>query len=1100
MTIELAETNCLLGENFERSKCQVDVNGERHTCSVTIWNQPWIGPPKIQNPHCSENDPILQSINTVGNSSAPIQSMAGDFNPINIHDTLLQDIVSFVINEISSIKSKYFSLEEITSASAQIVGVNRKNYKIELRLAAFEGLDEHCEVEVFNHYGTFIREMNSFYCVPVSPLRLLASSTETAPVDRPVVGGFSSIDIDDDAVKEIASFAVIAISQSSNSGPLTLVKITSASTQVVAGTIYKIGLRLTGSDGMNQNCEVEVFDQFWTSTREMNSFNCVPDSAPRRMLPTLSTTEDSNSATHFAGGSFFNVETNDAIVKEITSFAMTELNKSSNSGPLTLVRITSASKQVVAGANYQISLRIKGSDGAFNCKLEVFDQSWTQTRTLTSFFCIPGIELPSPLVNQTISNITEKSNRNNQVVGGFTPVDTDDEKVKEIAYFAVITISQSSNSGPLILVEITSALTQVVAGTNYKIGLRLVGADGLHQNCQVEIFDQSWTSTREMKSFNCDPVSAPIENLPILAFSPKTGPVDGPVVGGFSSIDIDNEAVKEIAYFAVTKISQSSNSGPLTLVAITSASTQVVAGTNYKISLRLAGADGLHQNCQVEIFDQSWTSTREMKSFNCVPHPAPTQTLPDVGNSPKTTPVDGPVVGGFSSIDINDEAVKDIVSFAVTQISESSNSGPLTLVEITSASAQVVAGTNYKIGLRLTSADGLHQNCQVEIFDQSWTSTREMKTFNCVPHPILKLDVPEISDPVVTRLGGFSAIDTNDENVKEMASFAFTEISQSSNSGPLTLVEITSASAQVVAGKNYKIGLRLAGADGLHQNCQVEIFDQSWTSTREMKSSNCEPDSTPLQTLPNVGNSPKTASVDGPVVGGFSSIDTDDEAVKEMASFAVTEISQSSNSGPLTLMEITSASVQVVAGTNYKIGLRLTSADGLHQNCQVVIFDQSWTSTREMKSLNCDPHPASLQSLPSVEVEQKSDPTDLLLGGFTPIDTDDEAVKEIASFAVTAISQSSNSGPLTLVKITSASTQVVAGTIYKIGLRLTGSDGIDQNCEVEVFDQFWTSTREINSFNCVSDAVPPRMQFRLTRSLNIRNKRGIVGGVTPTLN
>ena len=55
MTIELVDTECLRSENFERSKCKPDpANGNFRTCTVNIWDQPWLNSKQIRDPDCED--------------------------------------------------------------------------------------------------------------------------------------------------------------------------------------------------------------------------------------------------------------------------------------------------------------------------------------------------------------------------------------------------------------------------------------------------------------------------------------------------------------------------------------------------------------------------------------------------------------------------------------------------------------------------------------------------------------------------------------------------------------------------------------------------------------------------------------------------------------------------------------------------------------------------------------------------------------------------------------------------------------------------------------------------------------------------------------
>lgn len=96
-------------------------------------------------------------------------------------------------------------------------------------------------------------------------------------VPEPCSGCYSAADINDETVKEMASFATTTvISQAINSPqPLAVSRIVSAKTQVVAGFNYDLELEL--QNGLNKDlikCNVVVYDQSWTNTRRVTSCSC----------------------------------------------------------------------------------------------------------------------------------------------------------------------------------------------------------------------------------------------------------------------------------------------------------------------------------------------------------------------------------------------------------------------------------------------------------------------------------------------------------------------------------------------------------------------------------------------------------------------------------------------------------------------------------------------------------------------------------------------------------------------------------------------------------------------------------------------------------
>nr|CAH0104204.1 unnamed protein product [Daphnia galeata] len=89
-------------------------------------------------------------------------------------------------------------------------------------------------------------------------------------------------------------------------------------------------------------------------------------------------------------------------------------------------------------------------------------------------------------------------------------------------------------------------------------------------------------------------------------------------VGGYSPANIQDVDIREMANFATRVISSRGNSGPSTLIRIVKAEKQVVAGTNYKLTLELESArDGVIL-CDLIVFDQPWTNTRTLSESSCL--------------------------------------------------------------------------------------------------------------------------------------------------------------------------------------------------------------------------------------------------------------------------------------------------------------------------------------------------------------------------------------------------------------------------------------------------------------------------------------------------
>ena len=367
------------------------------------------------------------------------------------------------------------------------------------------------------------------------------------------------------------------------------------------------------------------------------------------------------------------------------------------------------------------------------------------------------------LKKREISGTPVRTDLSPPLLGEFSPIDVNDSEVKEIADFATTAISASSNAGPFRLIKILKAESQVgIGAVNFKLTLEVDGADEKNLRCEVVVFDQSlvksWTS-----------VCFPIENKSNSINSPdKFIPNDSaPLQGrGYSTINVNDAKVKEIAEFAATALSINLNSGPFALVNIVKAESETVAGTNYKLIMELEGPDGEAQVCEIVVFDQPWTSTRILSNSNCLPirtkspsviidgeitlnEPRPIDAFPSAiieedSIPPNKREIPGgsaveidkrPIpLGGFMPMNVNSEQVQDIAEFATSAISVKINSGPITLVNIVMAESQTVAGKNYKLTLELEGIQRDRHLCKVVVFDQPWTKTRILSEFNCSPY------------------------------------------------------------------------------------------------------------------------------------------------------------------------------------------------------------------------------------------------------------------------------------------------------------------------------------------------------------------------------
>ena len=111
-------------------------------------------------------------------------------------------------------------------------------------------------------------------------------------------------------------------------------------------------------------------------------------------------------------------------------------------------------------------------------KVVIWDQPWTKTRQVTKWECSPGhdaaagkartaradSQAPAPIVIDLPTAVATPAKP--PITGGYHTAETTRTDIQDMAKFATESLSKSSNAGPLNLIRVTSAATQVVAGTN----------------------------------------------------------------------------------------------------------------------------------------------------------------------------------------------------------------------------------------------------------------------------------------------------------------------------------------------------------------------------------------------------------------------------------------------------------------------------------------------------------------------------------------------------------------------------------------------------------------------------------------------------------
>ncbi|KAI9556895.1 hypothetical protein GHT06_016689 [Daphnia sinensis] len=569
----------------------------------------------------------------------------------------------------------------------------------------------------------------------------------------------------------------------------------------------------------------------------------------------------------------------------------------------------------------------------------------------------------------------------------------------------------------------------------------------------------------------------------------------GNFAGGYSSVDVEDDLVKEMANFATTALSENSNSEPLALIKIVKAESQVVAGKNFKLILELDNVRHVseYENlvCEVVVFDQPWTSTRQLRKSNCLPTRVihswtKTRELAESNSPNEMTPVveevvvetRAPTVGGYSPIDVKHPDVKEMADFATTSISESSNSGPLVLLNIVEAEVQVVAGQNFKLTLELGSAidgaTGANLVCKVVVFDQSWTNRRHLRESNCLPSTDLVTEIMRAIDghQELWRVANYLN-ESREELSKEFplvspdgtklsytffapTSFAFMMQTPQDVGDPLLM---DSDFRRSILTRH--LSATLISPDDLAKADLVLMASRSATLTRRSTNEDCN--LPPVNTeygeceayMPSWTFKSNSGTCESFVYGGCgqtANLFGTEEACQAACDPAV---------HPLTNL-INEAEIQPVAiplahdfGTVYVINRVFMDGDEVSE-----VLRKHPSPGFGFFGLPMAGNPL----IPNENILGR------ITGGYSSNNVEDPEIKEMADFAVAGIS--ANVGPVRLVRILKADTNTVAGKNFKLMLELKrgvdGDDGEGLLCDAVVFDQPWTNTRKLSESSCLS--------------------------------
>ena len=344
---------------------------------------------------------------------------------------------------------------------------------------------------------------------------------------------------------------------------------------------------------------------------------------------------------------------------------------SATSDSVNFQSLVSASSQVVAGIKYkfqlQFSVLIEG-DEMFLKRYEAV--VWQQPAGYN------GANSAESYVVLSVTSLDGSDNNtlNLAIAGGWSNINSNnlDAWASSALKAAISQVESLFTQNSPNLVGVQSAQTQIVAGQNYKF---LIQFDlGTFEVVVWRKLDGSLLVTQTTQV--------------------NSGRRLGSTAGGWSKLDINNldDWARQASAFAVS-VSTSKSDGDL--LEIKEASSQIVAGTNYKFIIAFSNGDSV-----------SVTVWRRLDGSFQVTNVALVKKLG--------------VAGGWTNLDANslDAWAEEAANAAVGHVKVllQSTNGQFDSIEF--AASQVVAGTNYKFHLQFFGADGGRIHYEVVVWRQ----------------------------------------------------------------------------------------------------------------------------------------------------------------------------------------------------------------------------------------------------------------------------------------------------------------------------------------------------------------------------------------------
>lgn len=300
-------------------------------------------------------------------------------------------------------------------------------------------------------------------------------------------------------------------------------------------------------------------------------------------------------------------------------------------------------------------------------------------------------------------------------------------------------------------------------------------------------------------------------------------------------------------------------------------------------------------------------------------------------------------------------------------------------------------------------------------------------------------------------VGGQSEITSKEDlnNVKSKVTAALTQLSQQDGGVTLELKEVKKATKQTVAGVLYTVEAIVSSAEE-SKTCTFKIWVQLWLDKEESEIK-C-PDKT--YTVSKTVTRSKRQ-----IPGG--KFDADDETVKELQDKIVEDLQKlkdQEDGEHFEFKNFAKVSQRLAAGPIWEGQVELLSkTTNKNHKCDYSVWEQPWLNWRET-NVTC-PH----KTFRVVKGEQRSKrDTSQIVGGPTEVSA--ETLNELrtkVSESLVKIEGEQDGAKLSILNISGARQQVVAGVLYTINAQLDTADGA-KDCVIKVWEKPWLHLHQVH--------------------------------------